>query len=77
MILDGTLAVSADDKDIFNTARKSLFDDVLDGGFVHNGQHFLRRCLGGGKKSCSVSCCRNDGLSYALLFHLIYAPSIM
>ena len=77
VILDGTLAVSANDKDIFNAALQRLFHNILDGWLVHNGQHLLRRCLGCGKKSCPISCCRNDSLSYALLFHLMYAPSIM
>ena len=71
MILDGTLAMTADDKDILNPARKSLLDDVLDGGFVHNGQHFLRGCLGRGKKTCPIPCRRNDRFAYMLLFHIM------
>ena len=66
MVLDGVLAPSRDNDDVLDPRGHALFDDILNQGLVHKGQHFLWLRLGGRKEPCSQPCCRQDRFSYAL-----------
>ena len=63
VILDGALAVAADDEDLLDAARERLFDDVLDGRLIDDWQHLLRRRLRSRQEARAVACCWNDRFS--------------
>ena len=46
MVLDGPFGMAGDNQDLFDAALEDFFHNVLDGGFVHNGQHFLGHGFG-------------------------------
>jgi hypothetical protein len=51
MILEGALAATRNDEDVVDTGANSFLDDVLNGGFVDDREHFFRLCLRGRKKT--------------------------
>ena len=63
VILDGALAVAADDEDLLDAARERLFDDVLDGRLIDDWQHLLRRRLRRRQEARTVAGRRNDCFS--------------
>ncbi len=63
VVLDGALAMAADDENFLNAALQGFLNDVLNGRFVDNWQHFLRCCLRRGQKARAVACCWNDCFS--------------
>ena len=66
MILDGAFPMTADDQNFLDTACQGFLHNILDGRLIDNGQHLLRCCFRRRKKSCSISCCRNNRFSYLL-----------
>ena len=64
MVLDGTFLPSGDEDHLFDPCRSHLFHDILDGGFIDNGQQFFWNHLGGREKSCSETGCRDDRFFY-------------
>src|SRR4029078_677604 len=52
MIFDGALATARDDDACFDAGGDRLFHRILNERLVHQGKHFLGRCLGRWKKSC-------------------------
>ena len=62
MILDGILAAARDDDDVLDAGSNGLFDDILDHGFVHQGEHLLGLGLGGREESGPQSRGGKDGL---------------
>ncbi len=49
MVFNQALAAVGDNQDIRDAGADGLFHNILDGGLVHDGQHFLRHGLCGGK----------------------------
>ena len=66
MILDGAFPMTADDQNFLDTACQGFLHNILDGRLIDNGQHLLRCRFCRRKKSCSISCCRNNRFSYLL-----------
>jgi hypothetical protein len=65
VILDRTLVAAGDNDDLGQAGGHRLLDHVLDCRLVHQGQHFLGLCLGGGQKSRAEPGRGEDGLAYA------------
>ena len=63
VVFDGSLRMTADDNDFIDSAGQDFFYNVLNGGFVHNGQHFLRHSLRSRKEPGAESGSRNDRFS--------------
>ena len=63
MVFDGALGAGCDDGDLGQPGGDGLFDDVLDNGLVHQGQHLLGHGLGGGEESGAVPGGQYDGLA--------------
>ena len=61
VILQRILVTSGDHQHVGEARRHGLLHDVLDGRFVHDGQHFLRHGLGGRKEASAQSGGGNDG----------------
>ncbi len=51
MVLDGPLLAAGDDDDLLDPGGHGLFDRVLDDRLVHQRQHLLGLCLGGGQEA--------------------------
>src|SRR5262249_57073057 len=64
VVLESALATPGDQQDVTQPRGGRLFDHVLDGGLVHNGQHFLRDSLRRGQESCSEAGGRDDRLGH-------------
>ena len=67
VVLDDVLIAAHDDKDVGDAGTDSLLHQILDGGFVHEGEHSFGHRLGGGQHPGAKTCCRNDRLGD--LFH--------
>lgn len=72
MVLDGTLAMAADDQQFLDTARQRFLDDILDRRLVDNRQHLLWRRLRCRQEPRAVTSGWNNGL--ANLFHIHVPP---
>src|SRR6266571_8105323 len=62
VVLDGPFPAARDDQDVSNSAGRRLLDDILNGGLVHDGNHFLRLGLRVGKEPGAESGRGNDRL---------------
>ena len=60
MVLYGTLSATTNNQNIGNTASQCLFNNILNGGLIHNGQHFLGAGLGSRQKTCAQASGRNN-----------------
>ncbi len=63
VVLERALVASGDHEDVLQARRHGLFDDVLDGGFVDDRKHLLRRRLGRGEESSSQAGYGDHGLA--------------
>ncbi|MNF15023.1 hypothetical protein D3C80_2174510 [compost metagenome] len=63
MILDGTFPFSGYNDDILDAGGNRFFHDVLDRGFVDDGQHFLGHGFGRRQETRSQTGSRNNGFS--------------
>ena len=61
VFLDGAFAAADDHEDVGDATVHAFLHHVLDGGGVHNGQHFLGLRLGGGQEAGAESGGWNDG----------------
>ena len=64
MVFNRFLVPPRDDEDVRDAGGDGLLHQILDGGLVHNRQHFLRHALGDRKHTGAQSGSRNDGLCY-------------
>jgi hypothetical protein len=62
VVRDVVLVAPQDDQHVIDARRHRLFDDVLDGRLVDDGQHLLRHRLGGGKEPRAETRSGDDGL---------------
>src|SRR5678815_1619481 len=67
VVFDGALATTRNDDDLIAAGGERFFDSILNDRLVHQRQHLLWHCLGGGQESCAEACGRKDGFAY---FHL-------
>ena len=78
VVLDDVLIAAHDDKDVGDTGADSLLHQILDGGFVHEGEHSFGHRLGGGQhagaKTSGGDDCLGDFFSWFKLLH-IYSNS--
>ena len=63
MIFNGPLGVAGNNENLFNTAGSDLLYDVLNSGFIHNGEHFLRHSFCFRKKSRAEAGSGNNSFS--------------
>ena len=63
VVFDSPLGVTGNDQDLLNAACFDLFDDILDGGFVDDRQHFLRHGFCFRQETGAKAGGRNDGFS--------------
>jgi hypothetical protein len=66
VVLERTFIASGNHEDVGDPRTHGLFDHVLDSGFVHDGEHFLRHRLRGGQETGPQSRSRNDCLTYGV-----------
>ena len=67
VIFNQPFAAVGDNQNIGNSRTHRLLHNILDGGFVHNGQHLFGHGFGGGKDARTQASCRNDRFAY--FFH--------
>ena len=60
VILDHALAAVGDDEDVLDPRSDSFLNEILDRGFVHDVEHFLRNGFGCGQYARAETCRRND-----------------
>ncbi len=53
VVFNRSFAFAGYNDDVFDAGLNGFFDDVLDGGFVNNGQHFFRHRFCCRQKTCS------------------------
>ena len=63
VVFDSPLGVTGNDQDLLNAACFDLFDDILDGRFVDDRQHFLRHGFCFRQETGAKAGGRNDGFS--------------
>lgn len=63
VVLNRSFAFARHDDDVFHTRFHRFFDDVLNGRFVDDRQHFLRHRFGCRQKTRAESCGGYDGLA--------------
>ena len=63
IVLNGRLAAVGDDQDLLDAGSDSLFDNVLQNRFVHQGQHFLGDAFGVRQQPRAESGRGDNGLS--------------
>ena len=61
VILNNALVAAQNDQDIGNAGANGLLHQILDGGLIHDGQHSLGHCLGGGQYAGAKTRSRNNG----------------
>ena len=61
VVLNDRLVPAQDDEDVGDAGADRLFDQVLDGGLIHDGQHPLGHGLGGGQDPRAQAGGRDDG----------------
>ena len=71
MILDGALRMAGNDQNLLDAAGFDFFDNVLDGGFIHDGKHFLGHGLRLRQETGAETGCGNDCFSDFLHFILL------
>ena len=60
VVLNDPLAPVGDDQHILDPGGERLLYNVLNGGFIHNVEHFLGHGLGSGEHARAQPCCGND-----------------
>ena len=69
VVFDGPFPAAGDDDDVFNSGCDGFFDDILDQGFVDQGEHLFRRCFRGREKAGTKACSRDNGFSNRIRRH--------
>ena len=64
VVLEAALAPAGDDQDVVDAAAHRLFDHVLDGRLVDDGQHLLGLRLGGREEPGAEPGSGDDSLAY-------------
>lgn len=64
MVLNGSLCMAADDKDLFNPACTDFLYNVLDGRNINNGKHFLGHRFCSWQETGSETSSRNYGFTH-------------
>ena len=66
MILNRPFVATGDENHFSNARSRSFLNSILNQGFVHDWQHFLRHCLSGGEKSRAETVDREYNFAYGL-----------
>jgi hypothetical protein len=72
MILDDSLVAARHEDEVLNTSLSSFIHDILDDGFVDDGQHFFRNGLGSRQKPRAEPSYRKNRFPY--FFHIANYP---
>jgi hypothetical protein len=68
VVFHGPLAAPGDDQDLGDARVEDLLHNVLDGGFIDDGNHLFRLGLGSRKEPGTQAGRRDDRLSYLHFF---------
>ena len=61
VVFNDALVAAQDDQNIGDARTHGFLHQILDGRLVHDGEHPLGHCLGGGEHACAQTRSRDDG----------------
>ena len=73
VVLDDVLIAAHDDKDVGDAGADSLLHQILDGGFVHEGEHSFGHRLGGRQHRVPRPAA---GMTALVIFFMIQTPLV-